>query len=88
MFGDHAKTGIGTMLTTGTILGAGANVFGSGSHPKSVPPFAWGSEEPYDTFQADKFVDVAQRMMQRRGVAPSDLLRRHLARAHSAGTRG
>src|SRR4029079_5154107 len=25
MFGDHVKTGIGSMLTTGTILGAGAN---------------------------------------------------------------
>ena len=29
MFGDHVKTGIGLRLTTGTVLGAGANVYGS-----------------------------------------------------------
>ena len=44
-FGDHAKTGIGTPLTTGTVLGAGACVFGSEMQPKVVPPFAWGSRE-------------------------------------------
>ena len=29
LFGDHVKTGIGLRLTTGTVLGAGANVYGS-----------------------------------------------------------
>ena len=29
LFGDHAKTAIGTMLATGTVVGAGANVFGT-----------------------------------------------------------
>ena len=28
LFGDHVKTGIGLRLTTGTVLGAGANVYG------------------------------------------------------------
>ena len=28
MFGDHVKTGIGLRLTTGSVLGAGANVYG------------------------------------------------------------
>ena len=46
LIGDHVKTGIGTRLTTGCILGAGANVFGSMMPPKLVPPFAWG--EPHD----------------------------------------
>ena len=36
MFGDHVKTGIGTLLTTGTVIGAGANVFGSQMPPKAV----------------------------------------------------
>lgn len=67
-FGDHVKTGIGTMLTTGTVLGAGANVFGSVPPPKRVPPFAWGEREPYDRFELDKFVEVAARMMERRHV--------------------
>lgn len=67
-FGDHVKTGIGTMLTTGTVLGAGANVFGSVPPPKRVPPFAWGEREPYDRFELEKFVEVAARMMERRHV--------------------
>jgi UDP-N-acetylglucosamine diphosphorylase/glucosamine-1-phosphate N-acetyltransferase len=83
MFGDHVKTGIGTMLTTGTVLGAGANVYGSATHAKFVSPFAWGDSEPYGSFDAAKFLDVAERMMQRRDVRLSDLLRRHLTRAHS-----
>ena len=86
MFGDHVKTGIGTMLTTGTVLGAGANVFGRGSHAKFVAPFAWGDREPYASFQLAKFIDVAQRMMQRRGVPLGDALRRHLARVHARAT--
>ena len=86
MFGDHVKTGIGTMLTTGTVLGAGSNVYGSATHPKYVSPFAWGDREPYSQFQPDKFLAVAARVMQRRGVALDDLQRRHLARAHSRAT--
>ena len=40
LFGDHVKTGIGTRLTTGTVLGAAANVFGSAMPPKAVAPFS------------------------------------------------
>jgi UDP-N-acetylglucosamine diphosphorylase / glucose-1-phosphate thymidylyltransferase / UDP-N-acetylgalactosamine diphosphorylase / glucosamine-1-phosphate N-acetyltransferase / galactosamine-1-phosphate N-acetyltransferase len=86
MFGDHVKTGIGTMLTTGTVLGTGANVFGAATHPKYVAPFSWGDGEPYATFHASKFLDVAERMMKRRGVQLGDALRRHLARAHARAT--
>jgi UDP-N-acetylglucosamine diphosphorylase / glucose-1-phosphate thymidylyltransferase / UDP-N-acetylgalactosamine diphosphorylase / glucosamine-1-phosphate N-acetyltransferase / galactosamine-1-phosphate N-acetyltransferase len=83
MFGDHVKTGIGTMLTTGTVLGAGSNVFGGKSHPKLVAPFSWGEGEPYASFQMAKFMDVAERMMQRRGVHLTETSRNHLARAHA-----
>ncbi len=86
IFGDHVKTGIGTMLTTGTVLGAGANVFGAATHPKFVAPFSWGEREPYATFHASKFIAVAERMMQRRGVELGDALRRHLARVHARAT--
>ena len=68
-FGDYSKTGIGTMLTTGSIVGAGANVFGSDMPPKSVPPFAWGAE---DRYEIDKFIEVAERMMARRHVGMPD----------------
>ena len=81
-FGDHAKTGIGTMLSTGTVIGAGANVFGSQMPPKAVPPFAWGDREPYDTYDVARFLTVAERVMARRHVELGDKARKHLAEAH------
>ncbi|MDQ2889882.1 MAG: hypothetical protein M3R65_04905 [Gemmatimonadota bacterium] len=87
LFGDHVKTGIGTMLTTGTVLGAGANIYGSSAHPKYVRPFAWGDGEPYSQFREEKFLEVAARVMQRRGVELDEEQRRHLACAHSRATR-
>jgi UDP-N-acetylglucosamine diphosphorylase/glucosamine-1-phosphate N-acetyltransferase len=83
LFGDHAKTGIGTMLTTGTVLGAGANVYGSAMPPKYVVPFSWGDGEPYATFAADKFLAVAERVMQRRHVTLGAGQRRLLSHAHA-----
>lgn len=68
LFGDHVKTGIGTMLNTGTVLGCGANIYGAGMPPKYVPPFSWGDSEPYGQFDIDKFVDVARKVMIRRSV--------------------
>ena len=84
LVGDHAKTGIGTMLTTGCIVGTGANIFGASTSPKRVPPFAWGDAEPYDRFELDKFLEVAARMMERRHVSLSDAGRRQLAEAYRA----
>lgn len=81
MFGDHSKTGIGTMLSTGTIMGAGANVFGS-TPPKVVPPFAWGSAEPYETYEVTRFLVVAERVMARRHVELGAKARKQLAEAH------
>jgi UDP-N-acetylglucosamine diphosphorylase/glucosamine-1-phosphate N-acetyltransferase len=82
LFGDHAKTGIGTMLSTGTVIGAGANVFGANMPPRVVPPFAWGDGEPYDTYDVTRFLSVAERVMSRRDVQLSDKARKHLAEAH------
>lgn len=84
MFGDHAKTGIGTCLTTGTVLGAGANVYGGQTPPKAVPPFAWGSAPPYAVYRLDKFLEVAERVMARRQVNLSDRARQQLAASHRA----
>lgn len=86
LIGDHAKTGIGTMLTTGCVVGAGANIYGGGVTPKTIPPFAWGDGEPYARFESDKFVEVAERMMARRHVTLGPKGRRHLEAAYeSAG---
>lgn len=79
--GDHAKTGIGSMLTTGCVIGAGANIYGADTTPKYVPPFAWGNAEPYDRFESGKFIEVAERMMSRRHVSLGEKARRHLITA-------
>jgi len=84
LFGDHAKTGIGLTLTTGTVLGAGAQVYGSQMPPKVVPPFAWGDEPPYDVYRLDKFLEVAERVMGRRHVELTEGARAQLSAAHAA----
>ncbi|HEX5004805.1 MAG TPA: putative sugar nucleotidyl transferase [Gemmatimonadales bacterium] len=63
---DHAKTAIGTLLGTGTIIGAGANVFG-GPAPKWVRPFAWGVAGA-DRVTEDGFLTTAGRVLPRRQV--------------------
>ncbi len=87
--GDHAKTGIGTMLTTGTVLGAGTNVFGNVTPPRSVAPFSWGEGERLDHHRLDKFLVTAERAMARRGQSLTPGLRRVLERAwhQTAGQR-
>lgn len=88
MIGDYAKTGIGTRLTTGTVIGAGANIFPGGFAPKVVPPFAWGDGDPLASFELAKFLEVAERQMARRGVSLSVQARRHLSEAHRVGVAG
>ncbi|MFA5840259.1 MAG: hypothetical protein WC890_06375 [Candidatus Margulisiibacteriota bacterium] len=62
--GDHAKTGIGTLITTGAVIGVGANVFGGGVTPKYVPNFAWGKDSKCDLEKTIKTIKI---VMQRRG---------------------
>ena len=66
LIADHAKTAIGTMLPTGTIVGAGANVFGPGGVPKYVRPFAWGCDG--ERVNEDGFLRIAGRVLPRRDI--------------------
>jgi UDP-N-acetylglucosamine diphosphorylase / glucose-1-phosphate thymidylyltransferase / UDP-N-acetylgalactosamine diphosphorylase / glucosamine-1-phosphate N-acetyltransferase / galactosamine-1-phosphate N-acetyltransferase len=66
-FGDHAKTAIGTMLATGSVVSAGANVFGTPVPPKYIPPFAWGCTG--ERMSEDGFLRVAERVLARRNVS-------------------
>ncbi|MGH7718936.1 MAG: putative sugar nucleotidyl transferase, partial [Gemmatimonadaceae bacterium] len=68
LFGDHVKTGIGVRLTTGTVVGAGSNVYGSEMPPKYVPPFSWGDGHSLRPYRLDKFLETAERAMGRRQV--------------------
>lgn len=79
--GDHVKTGIGLMLNTGTVVGAGSNLFGAIQPPKYVPPFRWGSGERLVPYELDRFLDTARAVLKRRGVALDDRMRAMLERA-------
>jgi UDP-N-acetylglucosamine diphosphorylase / glucose-1-phosphate thymidylyltransferase / UDP-N-acetylgalactosamine diphosphorylase / glucosamine-1-phosphate N-acetyltransferase / galactosamine-1-phosphate N-acetyltransferase len=88
LLGDHVKTGIGLLLNTGTVVGAGSNLFGSAMPDKYVPPFSWGSGEELVEFRLDKFMEVAERAMSRRGVELSQGMRAQLERAWIRGRQG
>lgn len=68
IIGDHAKTGIGTILPTGGIIGVAANVFTRSVVPKFVPSFAWLTDAGLTTCRTEKAVDIARIVMGRRAV--------------------
>jgi UDP-N-acetylglucosamine diphosphorylase/glucosamine-1-phosphate N-acetyltransferase len=78
LIGDHVKTGIGTLLNTGTVVGAGSNIYGAEMPPKYVPPFSWGTGQQLVEFRLDKFLEVAERAMGRRKVPMTDGVRNQL----------
>jgi UDP-N-acetylglucosamine diphosphorylase/glucosamine-1-phosphate N-acetyltransferase len=79
--GDHVKTGIGLLLNTGTVIGAGSNLYGAAMPPRYVPPFSWGTGEELTAYRVDKFLEVAERAMGRRDVPMSQGMREQLGRA-------
>lgn len=81
--GDHVKAGIGTRLTTGSVVGAGSNIYGGSMPPKYVPPFSWGEGDDLAMYRLDKFLENAARAMVRRGVTLSEREKRQLAAAHA-----
>jgi UDP-N-acetylglucosamine diphosphorylase / glucose-1-phosphate thymidylyltransferase / UDP-N-acetylgalactosamine diphosphorylase / glucosamine-1-phosphate N-acetyltransferase / galactosamine-1-phosphate N-acetyltransferase len=85
--GDHVKTGIGTLLNTGTVVGAGSNLFGGAMPPRWVPPFSWGAGSELTTYRLDRFLDTVGVVMSRRGVAFPEGTERLLTRLWES-TRG
>ncbi|MEL6673880.1 MAG: GlmU family protein [Bacteroidota bacterium] len=72
MMGDHSKTGINTMLNTGTVVGVCANIFGSGFPRNYVPSFSWGGASGFTTYRLEKALEVARIVMARRNLALDD----------------
>lgn len=82
--GDHVKTGIGTVINTGTVIGAGSNVYGGLMPPTVIPPFSWGAGVDFRDHRLDKFFETTERVMERRGEAFSPGVRRLLSAAWDA----
>ena len=68
IIGDHAKTGIGTILPTGCVIGVAANVFTRQVAPRFVPSFAWLTDEGLIPYRVDKALQIARIVMGRRDV--------------------
>src|SRR5690606_20644321 len=75
LMADHSKCAINTMFNTGTVVGVSANIFGGGFPEKFVPSFTWGGSEGITSYQLNRAMDTANRMMERRGryLSPEEL---------------
>ncbi len=71
--GDYVKTGIGSLINTGSVIGIGCNLYGSKLHAKYVPSFTWGESGAYKKYEIDKFFVALERMMKRRGLVLEDV---------------
>ena len=71
VIGDHTKTGINTMINTGTVIGVSCNLFGAGYLPKYVPSFSWGGPGGLQEYRIDKAVETARAAMKRRNAEMS-----------------
>ncbi|HNQ35450.1 MAG TPA: putative sugar nucleotidyl transferase [bacterium] len=81
--GDHTKTGIGTLLNTGTVLGVMCNVVGSGSlPPKYVPSFCWFIEGKFLKYSLNAQLETARLAMSRRKVELSPEMETLIRQTH------
>jgi UDP-N-acetylglucosamine diphosphorylase/glucosamine-1-phosphate N-acetyltransferase len=80
IMGDHCKTGINTMLNTGTVCGVSSIVVGAGFPARAIPSFKWAQAGSLVDYRLEKAIVDMERMMARRGVA----LDRHYRRMMEA----
>lgn len=82
--GDHTKSGINTMFTTGTVAGVSSSVVGADYAPAVIPSFSFGGRADSPRYNLEQALDVARTVMARRGkmLLPEEevLLRAEFAR--------
>jgi UDP-N-acetylglucosamine diphosphorylase/glucosamine-1-phosphate N-acetyltransferase len=66
IMGDHSKTGINTMINTGTVFGVGCNIYGSDFPRNFVPSYSWGGASGYKEHMLPQFFKTADAVMKRR----------------------
>jgi UDP-N-acetylglucosamine diphosphorylase/glucosamine-1-phosphate N-acetyltransferase len=65
---DHAKCSINTMFNTGTVVGVGANIFGSGFSRNFVPDFSWGGSQGREVYLLKNMFETAMKVYARRNI--------------------
>lgn len=76
IMGDHVRTGIQSMLTTGTVAGPFCNLYGDGYFRKFIPPFTWGGPHGFLTYSLPKAQEVAEAAQAAKNQPYSDQDRR------------
>ncbi len=82
IIGDHVKTAIGSRLLTGSCIHTGAMLATSGFSPKFVQAYAFLTDSGEQTYDFEKFCEVAKAMMGRRAVSLTPQMRARLAALH------
>jgi len=72
IMGDHSKCGINTMFNTGTVIGVGTNIFGSGYQRNYIPGFLWGGTAGFRPYEFSKFLRTTRKVYQRRDIQLTD----------------
>lgn len=83
IMGDHSKAGINCMFNTATVVGVGVNFHGTGFPRQFIPSFQNGSPEAgFSDVSIDTFMQIASRVMSRRGLELTDIDRKIFEHIH------
>ena len=85
IMGDHCKTGINTMLNTGTVCGVSSIVVGAGFPAREIPSFKWVQAGSLVDYRLDKALVDMERMMARRRVGLDRRYRRMMEAIFAMG---
>lgn len=83
IMGDHSKAGVNCMFNTATVVGVGVNVHGAGFPRVFIPSFLEGSPAGgFTHVPMKKFIEIAERVMARRGKSVTEEDRRIFDMVH------
>lgn len=72
IMGDHSKTSINSMFNTGTMVGFSCNIYGAGFPPKYIPSFSWGGSDAMTSYDLERSIETAKRVLVRRNKNMGD----------------
>lgn len=74
LMGDYSRTGIGTNLNTGTVVGVSCNIFGGVMPPKFLPSFSWAQGDTVSRYRKEEALKDAAAWMKLKGrdMDPAD----------------
>lgn len=67
LMGDYSRTGVNTMINTGTLIGVSSHVFGADFPPTYLPSFMWGKPSQWAEYRLAKALGDADAWMHLKG---------------------